>query len=116
VSDPGTAEAFAFARLVLRLTFVILTAVGLAVSGLLIALAYTVERLYSVPALPWAFATLALPACGLVVLGLSTRLAAFVAATPQASRVLPSAVVREGPAVAPNEALERAAGDASHRG
>jgi hypothetical protein len=85
VSDDLAADAFGLARFALRLTFVILTAVGFAVSALLIALAYAVERLYSVPALPWAFATLALPACGLLVLGFSTRLATFVAGSPESS-------------------------------
>jgi hypothetical protein len=94
VSDHVAPEAFALARFVLRLTFVILTALGLAVSALLMALAYAVERLYSVPALPWAFATLALPACGLLVLAFSTRLAAFVAGSPEISRLLPSGTVR----------------------
>ena len=78
-SDLLDADAFTLARFVLRLTFVILTTVGLAISALLMALAYALERLYSVPALPWAFATLALPACGALLLAFSTRLAAFVA-------------------------------------
>jgi hypothetical protein len=86
-------DAFAIARFVLRLTFVILTAVGLAISCLLIALAYAFERLYPVSALPWAFATLVLPTCGLIVLALSTRLAAFVAGDLQVSHVLRAAVM-----------------------
>jgi hypothetical protein len=73
------ADRFQVARFVLRLTFVILSCVGFAVSALLIALAFALEGLYLVPALPWAFATLALPACGLVALRFSTRLARFVA-------------------------------------
>lgn len=85
MSDDLAAEAFALARFVLRLTFVILTAVGFAVSALLLALAYAFERFYSAPALPWAFATLALPACGLLVLAFSTRLATFVAGKPESS-------------------------------
>jgi len=85
VNDDLAAEAFGLARFVLRLAFVILTAVGFAVSALLIALAYAFERLYSVPALPWAFAMLALPACALLVLAFSTRLATFVAGRPEFS-------------------------------
>jgi hypothetical protein len=107
VTDDLAEPTFALARFVLRLTFVILTAVGLAVSGLLIALAYTFERLYSVPALPWAFATLALPGCGLLVLAFSTRLATFVAGNPEVSRLLQSAVTH---ARAEMTAPERAGG------
>ncbi len=81
MSDAFEADALQLARFALRLTFVILSGVGFAVSALLIALAVVIERLYLVPALPWAFATLALPACGLVVLALSNRLAKFVAGT-----------------------------------
>jgi hypothetical protein len=69
VSDDLAAEAFGLARFVLRLTFVILAALGLAVSA------------YAVPALP--FATLAIPACALLVLAFSTRLARFVAGSPE---------------------------------
>ena len=85
MNDDLAAEAFGLARFVLRLAFVILTAVGFAVSALPLALAYAFERFYSVPALPWAFATLALPACALLVLAFSTRLATFVAGRPEFS-------------------------------
>jgi len=78
MSDFSEANGFQLARFVLRLAFVILTSVGCAVSALLIALAFAIERLYSVPALPWALATLAFPASGLAALALSTRLARFI--------------------------------------
>ena len=101
MSDHLVEGTYALARVVLRLTFVILSAVGLAVSALLIALAYAFERLYSVPALPWAFATLALPACGLVMLAFSSPLARFVAGTPRVSHLVRLAITRDGPVMAP---------------
>jgi hypothetical protein len=117
VSDHLAEKAFPLARFVLRLAFVILTAVGLAVSALLIALAYAFERLYSVPALPWAFAALALPACGLLLLAFSTRLATFVAESPQASHLLQSATMRERDEMTPpNKAPERTGGEAARGG
>jgi hypothetical protein len=79
MSELFKSDKFQLARFVLRLTFVIVTSVGIAISALLVALAFALERLYVVQALPWAFATLALPACGLVALALSTPLARFVA-------------------------------------
>lgn len=81
MSERFKSDGFQLARFVLRLTFVIVTGVGFAVSALLVALAFALERLHSVHALQWAFATLALPACGLVALALSTRLARFIAGT-----------------------------------
>ena len=85
--ETGTAAAdrFQLARFALRLTFVILSGIGFAVSALLIALALALERLYAAPALPWALATLALPVAGLVGVALSTRLAKFVAGAPTIS-------------------------------
>jgi len=79
MSEDLESDGFQLAKFVLRLTFVIFSGIGFAVSALLIALAFVLEHLYLVPALPWAFATLALPACGLVALAFSTLLARFVA-------------------------------------
>jgi hypothetical protein len=111
-----SADALALATFVLRLTFVILTAVGFAVSALLIALAYAFERLYAVPALLWALATLAFPACGLIVLALSTRLARFVAGNFRVSHTLRSAMREIDEIAPPNKALEQTGGEAVHRG
>jgi hypothetical protein len=112
VSDRFEAEAVHLARVVLRLTFVILSAVGFAVSVLLIALAFAIERLYSVPALPWALATLALPASGLVALACSTRLAHFIGRTPamsppQAASATVAASVTASTQQAPTAAAHR---------
>src|SRR5262245_23347696 len=97
---------FVLASFALRLTFGIVSAVGFAVSALLLALAYALDRLYSVAALPWAFATLALPACGLVVLAFSTRLATFIAGDTPVSHAFRSAFMRDRlPQTPPNQAL-----------
>ncbi len=114
MSERVNPNVFVLARIVLRLTFVIFSAVGFAVSALLIALAYAFERLYSVPALPWALATLSLPACGLIVLAFSTRLATFVAGNIQFSDG-PRPAVLHG-MMPPNKALERTGGEAAHGG
>lgn len=116
MKDRVDSDIFVLARKVLCLTFVILSAVGFAVSALLIALAYAFERLYSVPALPWALSTLALPTCGLIVLALSTRLARFISGHDLVSGALRSAFVRGRPAMTPaNHVLQRP-GDGAHHG
>jgi hypothetical protein len=100
------ADGFQVARFVLRLTFVILSCVGISISALLVALAFALERLYLVAALPWAFATLALPACALVLLAFSTPLARFVAGASTGTAFAPLPTAGSTESSEPNKPLQ----------